>query len=59
MTYKSHKTDAAGNVTEVEVDYDKDFATKGKPPKGVLNWVAQPKYGQEPATFEARLYSEV
>ena len=24
--------------------------------QGVLNWVAQPRPGQEPASFEARLY---
>lgn len=27
-----------------------------KPPKGVLNWVAQPRPGQEPTTCEVRLY---
>lgn len=59
MAYKSHTTDAAGNVTEVQVDYDRHFASKGKPPKGVLNWVGQPAPGTEPTKFEARLYGTV
>uniref|UniRef100_A0A7S0R5T3 glutamine--tRNA ligase n=2 Tax=Chlamydomonas leiostraca TaxID=1034604 RepID=A0A7S0R5T3_9CHLO len=54
VSYKGHKTDAAGNVTEVAVEAD--LAPTGKPPKGVLNWVAQPKPGQEPLRFEARIY---
>jgi hypothetical protein len=44
-------------VTEVVVDYDAEYAA-GKTPKGVLNWIAQPKPGQEPARAEARLYAD-
>jgi glutaminyl-tRNA synthetase len=42
-------------VVEVQAIYEKDLTGK-KPPKGVLNWVGQPAAGQEPPTFEARLY---
>lgn len=59
VTYERHTTDAAGEVVEVAVTYDKDFMAKGKPPKGVLNWVGQPSPGKLPTTFEARLYSEL
>ncbi len=39
----------------MQATYEKDLTSK-KPPKGVLNWVGQPAPGQEPPTFEARLY---
>jgi len=55
VTYKSHSKDASGRITEVVVDADLSPAGK-KPPKGVMNWVAQPKPGQEPLRFEARVY---
>ena len=47
---------ASGRVLEVQATYDPDYAAKGKPPKGVLNWVGQPAPGQEPPRLEARLY---
>ena len=47
-----------GKIVEVQAEYEKDFAGK-KPPKGVLNWVGQPSPGQEPPTFEARLYDHL
>lgn len=58
VKYESHDLAEDGSVAEVRVSYDPDFLTKGKPPKGVLNWVAQPAPGKDPATAEARLYSE-
>ena len=52
MTYKSHKVDpATGRVLEVEVEYTRDYKGQ-KPPKGVLNWVAQPSPGQDPQLME-------
>eukprot|EP00892_Ulva_mutabilis_P008053 jgi/Ulvmu1/561/UM001_0569.1 len=54
--YKSHSTDANGVVTEVHVEYEP--ALKGKPPKGVVNWVARPAPAKEPTCAEARLYSD-
>eukprot|EP00967_Tisochrysis_lutea_P038906 scaffold46622_cov17-Tisochrysis_lutea.AAC.1 len=53
VTYKSHKKDSAGRVECVEVEADMGYASSGrKPPKGVLNWVAEPKPGQQPLQFE-------
>lgn len=55
-TYKSHSVSADGAVTEVVCELDRDFLAAGRaPPKGVLNWVSEPKPGQAPLTFEARL----
>lgn len=54
--YKSHSKDADGVVTEVHVEYEP--ALQGKPPKGVVNWVARPAPGKEPMRAEARLYSD-
>ncbi|KAG2447630.1 hypothetical protein HYH02_007548 [Chlamydomonas schloesseri] len=58
ITCTGHTVDpATGAVTELTATYDPDHYTAGKkPPKGVLNWVAQPQPGVEPPTFEARLY---
>jgi hypothetical protein len=54
VSYVSHTRDAAtGQVTEVVVTADLEPAGK-KPPKGVLNWVAQPQPGVEPLHFEVR-----
>ncbi|GAX82347.1 hypothetical protein CEUSTIGMA_g9776.t1 [Chlamydomonas eustigma] len=47
--------DPTGKVVELQVEADLAPAGK-KPPKGVLNWVAQPTPGQEPPTAEARIY---
>eukprot|EP00201_Polytomella_parva_P009891 CAMPEP_0175064682 /NCGR_PEP_ID=MMETSP0052_2-20121109/15477_1 /TAXON_ID=51329 ORGANISM="Polytomella parva, Strain SAG 63-3" /NCGR_SAMPLE_ID=MMETSP0052_2 /ASSEMBLY_ACC=CAM_ASM_000194 /LENGTH=850 /DNA_ID=CAMNT_0016331077 /DNA_START=254 /DNA_END=2806 /DNA_ORIENTATION=- len=55
ITVTGVKKDNKGEVVELEAEYDPDFKGK-KPPKGVLNWVAQPAPGVEPSTFEARLY---
>eukprot|EP00884_Botryococcus_braunii_P000839 jgi/Botrbrau1/10756/Bobra.180_2s0021.1 len=44
-----------GRVTEVQADF-KPLTPGEKPPKGVLNWVAQPQPGQDPPHMEARLY---
>lgn len=54
--YKSHVTGADGKVTEVHVEYEPNL--KGKPPKGVVNWVARPAPGAEPVRAEARLYAD-
>lgn len=44
-----------GMVSELQATYDPSYLTSGqKPPKGVLNWVGQPRPGQTPPTFEAR-----
>lgn len=56
VRYVSHEKDAAGVVTEVHVEYEP--ALKGKPPKGVVNWVARPAPGKEPLRAEARLYAD-
>ncbi|GAB4821823.1 hypothetical protein N2152v2_008869 [Parachlorella kessleri] len=53
ITCTGYSKDEAGRVVEVQAQVEKDFK---KPPKGVLNWVAQPRPGQEPPSFEARLY---
>lgn len=58
ITCTSHTKDNDGNVVELQAEYIKDFAGK-KPPKGVLNWVARPAPGQEPPSFEARLYNQL
>jgi hypothetical protein len=47
----SFKKDATGRITEVEAVADLEPAGK-KPPKGILNWVAQPQPGQDPPTAE-------
>ena len=56
MHYKSHSTGADGAVAAVHVEYEP--ALKGKPPKGVVNWVARPAPGKEPMRAEARLYAD-
>ncbi|KXZ51794.1 hypothetical protein GPECTOR_11g237 [Gonium pectorale] len=58
ITCTSYTQDpATGAITELAATYDPDYYTAGhKPPKGVLNWVSQPAPGQDPPTFEARLY---
>ena len=39
----------------MELSAEADLSPAGKkPPKGVLNWVAQPAPGQEPLKFEVR-----
>ena len=58
VTYESHSMAADGSVAEVRVTYDPDYKSKGKPPKGVVNWLAQPQFGKNPAVAEARLYTE-
>lgn len=47
---------ADGSISEVQAEADLDFqAGSGKkPPKGVLNWVAQPAPGQDPERAEVR-----
>jgi glutaminyl-tRNA synthetase len=52
------KDPSTGDVSEIRVTYDADFAGK-KPPKGVLNWVGQPSPGATPPRFEARLYDSL
>ena len=44
-----------GRVVELEAEADLEPEGK-KPPKGILNWVAQPRPGVEPPTAEARIY---
>lgn len=45
-------------ATELICEYDPQFHSSGKkPPKGVLNWVGQPRPGEEPVKIEARLYN--
>lgn len=55
ITCTGFSTDGSGRVTELQATYESDLTAK-KPPKGVLNWVGQPAPGQQPPTFEARLY---
>lgn len=62
------KNAATGEVATVLAEADLSFAERAaaaaadpslpkvKPPKGVLNWVAQPSPGQDPPTCEVRLY---
>ena len=46
-------------MQQLEAEVDLDHVASGKkPPKGVLNWVAQPKPGQEPPTAEVGLQRE-
>lgn len=52
------KDPSTGDISEIHVTYDADFAGK-KPPKGVLNWVGQPSPGATPPCFEARLYDSL
>jgi len=47
------KKDPSGRVVELQAEADLAPAGK-KPPKGILNWVAQPKQGQEPTRAEVR-----
>ena len=56
VTYEKHLTDSSGRVTEVHVTYDPEV--KGKPPKGVLSWVACPAPGKQPTRAEIRLYAD-
>ncbi|KAL6761426.1 tRNA synthetases class I, catalytic domain-containing protein [Haematococcus lacustris] len=57
VKYVGHSTDpSSGRVVEVQVEADLSPPGTKKPPKGVLNWVAQPRPGQEPLKLEARLY---
>ena len=44
---------STGKVVELQAEADLAPAGK-KPPKGILNWVAQPKPGQEPIKAEVR-----
>lgn len=55
ITCTGFKKDESGKVVELEATVDRSADNK-KPPKGVLNWVAEPRPGQTPLTFEARLY---
>mmetsp|Transcript_551 Transcript_551/g.1641 ORF Transcript_551/g.1641 Transcript_551/m.1641 type:complete len:812 (+) Transcript_551:162-2597(+) len=55
ITCTGYSKNEAGNVAEVTAEYDAGFAGK-KPPKGVLNWVAEPQSGQSPPRVELRLY---
>jgi hypothetical protein len=53
ITVTGYSTGPDGSVTEVQAEADLEFAQGGrKPPKGVLNWVAQPQPGQEPEQAE-------
>lgn len=49
-----YSTGPDGSVTEVQAEADLEFVAGGgkKPPKGVLNWVAQPAPGQDPEQAE-------
>mmetsp|Transcript_9586 Transcript_9586/g.20421 ORF Transcript_9586/g.20421 Transcript_9586/m.20421 type:complete len:801 (+) Transcript_9586:112-2514(+) len=49
------KDPVTGRVVELSAEADLQPAGK-KPPKGILNWVAQPRPGQEPLKIEVRLY---
>ena len=51
ITCTGFKKDASGKVVELTAEADLNPAGK-KPPKGVLNWVAQPTPGQEPLKME-------
>eukprot|EP00798_Chlamydomonas_sp_ICE-L_P030329 gene30329-35322_t len=55
LTCTGFKKDGSGKVVELTADADLNPGDK-KPPKGVLNWVAQPKPGVEPLKLECRLY---
>ncbi|GMH32257.1 hypothetical protein BSKO_00091 [Bryopsis sp. KO-2023] len=58
ITCTSFEKDQDGNVTQLTCEYDADFHKSGKkPPKGVLNWVGQPKPGKEPMKIEARIFN--
>eukprot|EP00210_Caulerpa_lentillifera_P001376 g1324.t1 len=49
--------DESGRIIHLECQYDPEFHKSGeKPPKGVLNWIAQPLTGPMPIKIEARLY---
>jgi len=57
VRYVSHSVDpATGSASEVRVCSEEGSK---KPPKGVLNWVAQPAPGVDPPRFEARLYEDL
>jgi glutaminyl-tRNA synthetase len=50
------KDPVTGEAVELEATYVREYK---KPPKGVLNWVARPAPGVEPATVEVRLYGNL
>lgn len=56
ITVTGYSQAADGSITEVQAEADLEFqAGSGKkPPKGVLNWVAQPTPGQDPERAEVR-----
>eukprot|EP00878_Enallax_costatus_P027531 GHUV01029655.1.p1 GENE.GHUV01029655.1~~GHUV01029655.1.p1 ORF type:complete len:535 (+),score=80.18 GHUV01029655.1:1463-3067(+) len=58
ITVTGYSASDDGTITEVQAEADLDFIAGGgkKPPKGVLNWVAQPAPGQDPERAEVRLY---
>lgn len=58
ITVIGYSTAADGSISEVAAEADLSFVAGGgkKPPKGVLNWVAQPAPGQDPERAEVRLY---
>ncbi|WIA16884.1 hypothetical protein OEZ85_013812 [Tetradesmus obliquus] len=58
ITVTGYSTAADGSISEVAAEADLSFVAGGgkKPPKGVLNWVAQPAPGQDPERAEVRLY---
>lgn len=57
ITCDSVVKDDSGKLIQLECSYDPEFHKSGtKPPKGVLNWVAEPSTGLKPIRIEARLY---
>ncbi|KAF8065733.1 Glutamine--tRNA ligase [Scenedesmus sp. PABB004] len=57
ITVTGYSTGPDGAVAEVTAEADLDWDAAGrKPPKGVLNWVAQPSPGTDPERCEVRLY---
>ncbi|KAF6264766.1 tRNA synthetases class I, catalytic domain-containing protein [Scenedesmus sp. NREL 46B-D3] len=58
ITVTGYSAAADGSITEVQAEADLGFVAGGgkKPPKGVLNWVAQPAPGRDPERAEVRLY---
>jgi glutaminyl-tRNA synthetase len=56
ITVTGYSTAADGSISEVQAEADLSFVAGGgkKPPKGVLNWVAQPQPGQDPERAEVR-----
>jgi glutaminyl-tRNA synthetase len=57
ITVTGYSTAADGSISEVQAEADLSFVAGGgkKPPKGVLNWVAQPAPGQDPERAEVRV----